>query len=157
MIDTSDPIATRAEAERRMKLRQQGARTFDVPDPAPAEFTPRDASILEKTEQLEVRKRFVVCGFKVRNLSQPRATKQAPGLPDLWLVHRALPIAVWFETKRQVGGRYSDAQLEFRDDCDRCGVTWRGGDRYAAERYLVAIGLATWDANGTFEPMGRVG
>lgn len=115
------------------------------------EISARDASILEKAEQLEIRKRFVVCGFEVRNTSQSRASKIAPGLPDSIITHRELPIFLFWESKRQVGGRYSPAQLDFQADCERCGITWRGGDRYDAERYLVEIGRAEI-VQGVFEP-----
>lgn len=112
----------------------------------------RDATIDEKREQVEVRKRFVVCGFQVYNLSQPRATKQTPGLPDLFLVHRSLPIALWWESKRQVGGKLSPAQLEFAEACTRCAVGYGTGDRFDAERHLVSIGRATLIC-GVFEPV----
>lgn len=119
---------------------------------APKVEATADSDVLEKAEQNEVMKLFRAFGFKVRNLSQPRATKQAPGLPDLWVMHRERPIAFWFEVKRQVGGRYSDAQIEFRDDCARCGVSWKGGDRRAAEQMLVDMGVAC-RRGGVLEPM----
>lgn len=86
-------------------------------------------------------KLYIAHGCLVRNLSQARRTKQAPGLPDLWIVHRGKRQAWWHETKRSVGGRYSPAQLEFRDDCAACGVGWVGGDRRAAAEKLRAIGV----------------
>lgn len=49
----------------------------DITDPA----AERNATILEKTEQLEIGKRLIVCRFRVYVLSQPRATKQSPGCP----------------------------------------------------------------------------
>lgn len=122
-----------------------------APDPAALAQAARDAAVLEKTEQVEVRKRFVACGFDVYNLSQARAAKQTPGLPDLWFMHRALPIAVWWETKRQVGGVHSEAQRTFAADCDRCKVNYGTGDRYDAERWLVERGIAGVLA-GAFEP-----
>lgn len=123
-----------------------------APDPATLAQAHRDAAALEKTEQVEVRKRFVACGFGVYNLSQARAAKQTPGLPDLWLVHRALPIALWWETKRQVGGVHSPAQRGFAAECDRCGVNHGTGDRYDAERWLIEHELAGVVA-GVFEPV----
>lgn len=102
-----------------------------------------DASrILEGKEQREIYKLFRGYGFKVRNLSQARASKQAPGLGDAWIVHREFPIAFWWESKRQVGGELSPAQLEMQADCARCGVAYHHGDRYAAARLLVAVALA---------------
>lgn len=99
-----------------------------------------DPDALEKDEQREVMKMYRAHGCVVRNLSQARKTKQAPGLPDLFVVHRGKSHAWWHETKRPVGGRYSPAQLEFRDDMQACGVGWVGGDRRAAAAQLRAIG-----------------
>jgi hypothetical protein len=113
--------------------------TFDAP---PSTEPAKDASILEQREQLEIYKLFRAYGFKVKNLSQARASKQAPGLGDAWILHRDRPIAFWWESKRQVGGELSPAQIEMRDDCWRCGVRYYSGDRYAAADLLVQLGLA---------------
>jgi hypothetical protein len=158
MIDVSDPVALRAEAERRLRLRDRGVMSFGeatppAPDPVELARVERQASIDEKTEQLEVVKRFRVCGFFVYNLSQARASKQTPGLADLYCVHRELPLALWWESKRQVGGKYSDAQREFKAHNDRCGVLCLGGDRYDVERFLVERRLARIDAAGVIEPI----
>lgn len=100
------------------------------------------AMILEKEEQHEIARLFREFGFTVRHLSQARASKQSPGLPDLWVTHRELPIAFWWESKRQVGGKLSDVQVEFRNDCLRTGVGYGTGDRYAARDHLITLGLA---------------
>ncbi len=117
-----------------------------APAPATAESDEAAVRVLEKREQHEIVKRLRVCGFVVYWLSQARASKQTPGLPDLWFVHRSEPIAGWFEAKRQVGGRLSPAQQEFRAHCDRTGIRHLVGDRYFAERWLVDVGLATLEA-----------
>lgn len=122
----------------------------------PAPLAERDAAVDEKREQVEVRKRFVVCGFAVYTLSQARASKQTPGLPDLWFVHRDRPIATWWEVKRQIGGRFSEAQIAFRIQCERCGVGYGAGDRHAAAAWLVEHGLATL-AGGVLEPVRSEG
>lgn len=108
----------------------------------------------EKDEQIEVAKVYRAFGFKVYSLSQPRATKQTPGIPDLWCVHRSLPIAFWHETKRTKGGRVSEQQQEFRDDCLRAGVGHVLGDRYAARSHLITLGLAHV-VGGALEPIHR--
>ncbi len=115
----------------------------------------RDELVLEKEEQAEISKLFRAYGFDVKNLSQARPTKQAPGVPDLIATHRELPIWFWWESKRQVGGEYSPAQIAFRDDCRRCGVGWGGGDRYDAAEYLVARGLAHSVGGREIEPNWR--
>jgi hypothetical protein len=121
--------------------------------PAPDLCTQRDANVLEKAEQAEVTKTFRAFGFDVYSLSQPRATKQSPGLPDLWCVHRERPIAFWWETKRQVGGRLSPAQMLFQESCQRCDVGYGTGDRHAAADHLIALGLAFMTAIATLEPI----
>jgi hypothetical protein len=118
----------------------------------PAAIAPtRDAGVLEKAEQAEVVKRFRVCGFKVYSLSQARASKQTPGLPDLWLMNPARALGLWWETKRQKGGRFSDAQLEFAAACEYCRVNYAAGDRYDAERWLIENNLADI-VGGSFTP-----
>ena len=112
----------------------------------------RDARVLEKEEQAEIVRRFRAFGFKVYNLSQPRATKQTPGLPDNYCVHTRLPIAFFWECKRQVGGQLSPAQIDFRDECRRCCVGYGTGDRYAAEEHLILLGLAVRLPDGTLHP-----
>ena len=61
----------------------------------------KDATVREKEEQAECYRIFRSRGFKVHNLSQARATKQSPGLPDCWIAHETKPICAWFEVKRQ--------------------------------------------------------
>lgn len=112
----------------------------------------RRAGVLEKDEQREVRKLFIAFGFEVYWLSQARRTGQTPGVPDLWCMHRELPIGFYWETKRQVGGKLSDAQLLFRDGCLRCGVGYGTGDRYAARTHLIKLGLAQI-VGDTLEPI----
>jgi hypothetical protein len=144
LVAAGVPIA-KAEAAVRREL--------GLPDAASPESPARDYRVLEKEEQREVVKRFTVCRFKGYWLSQARVTKQTPGLPDLWLLHRERPIALWWETKRQVGGRTLTAQLEFAELCQRCGITVGTGDRYDAEHWLITQGLAESIGGGAFEPL----
>lgn len=109
-------------------------------------------NVLEKEEQREIRKLFKAFGFTVYSLSQARASKQTPGLADLYCVHRDQPIALWFETKRQHGGRLSDAQREFQEGNNRCGIRSVVGDRYTARTLLITLGLARV-VGDTLEPM----
>jgi hypothetical protein len=100
------------------------------------EVSARDASILEKTEQREIIKLFREHGCTVRSTSQARPSKIALGFPDLFVTHKRLPLAFFWESKRQVKGVISDAQQDFAEDCWRCGVRWYAGDRFDAERVL---------------------
>ena len=109
------------------------------PEPTPAEQ--RDARVLEKAEQAEIVKLFRAHGFAVYNLSQARASKQTPGLPDLWVMHRRFPQAAWVECKRQVGGVQSAAQIDFQENCKAAQVQYVLGDRHAAKEWLKARGF----------------
>lgn len=106
-----------------------------VADPA------RDDSIAEKAEQAEVARLFRAHGFTVRSTSQARASKVAPGIADLFVTHTSRPIGFWWETKRQIGGKLSPAQVVFREDCERCGIPCQSGDRYDAAAYLAGLGI----------------
>lgn len=122
--------------------------------PAPDPDATRRDRVLEKAEQAEVVSRFRVCGFDAFILSQARATKQTPGLPDLWLMNPARHVALWWEAKRQVGGRFSQAQLDFAAASTRCGILCGAGDRFAAQDWLVTHGLAEI-VDGQFIPVSR--
>jgi hypothetical protein len=82
----------------------------------------RDSERLEKAEQLEVTKVFRAFGGRVYSLSQARASKQTPGLGDLFVVFPGIA-SFWFETKRQKGARVSEVQQEFHDLCNGTIVT----------------------------------
>lgn len=96
---------------------------------------------LEKIEQREVAKLFKAFGFEVYWLSQARVSKVTPGIPDLWCMHREQPIGFWWETKRSIGGRFSEAQIRFREYAERCGVGYGAGDRRDARQHLMRLGL----------------
>lgn len=138
----------------REKAEAEARRQLGAPAIAPDPDAERNARILEKTEQLEIVKLFRAHGCKVYSLSQARASKQSPGLPDLWVtkawtvtpIAGGLPhrrhLAFWWETKRQVGGKRSSAQIDFAEECIAAGVGYGFGDRYAAAQYLVDLGIA---------------
>ena len=97
--------------------------------------------VLEKREQLVIMKMARVMGCTVRSTSQARAAKVSPGIPDLWISHRARCFAGWFEVKRQVGGRTSSEQLDFAEECLAAGVAYGRGDRYDFHRWLTDSGF----------------
>lgn len=105
----------------------------------------RNARILETREQLRIKQMWMVVKGDVYALSQARASKQTPGLADLFLTRDALgdvpALAFWWETKRQVGGERSDAQLEFAQRNLAAGVGYGFGDRYHFAEYLRARGI----------------
>jgi hypothetical protein len=102
----------------------------------------RSDAIDEDEEQVEVTKLFRAYGAKVRNTSQKRPSKVAPGIADLIVMFPARGFALWWEVKRQVGGEQRPDQREFEEDCRAAGWTYRLGDRFDAARYLLNLGLA---------------
>lgn len=128
-------------------------KSLGIPEPTQtAAEIERDETILEGKEQAEVIKLFRSYGFTVWVTSQFRRAKVSPGIPDLWVSRPARrssrAIAGWFETKRQVGGTRSSAQVEFGDGCVAGGIPYAFGDRYAAGAWLVELGVAIADAAG---------
>ncbi|MDI3341995.1 MAG: hypothetical protein QJR03_15840 [Sphaerobacter sp.] len=122
----------------------------------PATVELRRSQDLEKVEQREVVRLYRAFGCVVRSLSQPRATKQSPGFPDLWIVHTRIGQAWWHETKRQ---GWTDADVRpdqrvFREDCLACGIDYVLGDRFAAAEQLVRLGLAV-RVGDRLEPASR--
>jgi len=105
---------------------------------------------LEKSEQSEVMKLYRAYGCHVYNLSQARATKQTPGLPDLWVTRGEH--AWWHETKRPVSGKPSPAQEVFAQECLAAGIVHVLGGLSVARLRLLAIGAARWIEGGDIEP-----
>jgi len=72
---------------------------------------------LEKSVERAIIGAAEALGFYVTKLSQPRATKQTPGIPDLYLQHRMHRWHGWCEVKRP-GGKTTPAQ-DVWHDCER--------------------------------------
>jgi hypothetical protein len=147
-----------AEARRRLDRREQHLPLHETPEEVEERIAEDDAR-LEKEIQRDVVKTYKALGCKVYNLSQARATKQAPGLADLWVVHLATgwshkgKSAWWHETKTPKG-KQSEAQHEFQRECKACHVGYVLGGTLAAEEQLLAFGIAE-RINGTLEPARR--
>jgi hypothetical protein len=116
-----------------------------------ADVDERVPNVLEKDEQAYIAKLFRGFGCKVYNLSQARASKQTPGLPDLWVVNGAIveirarsdhSIAFWFEVKRAHRRPNLNAQRGLRSRVRAASVRHYVGDRRIAAKLLVDIGLA---------------
>ena len=100
---------------------------------------------LEKDEQRDVYRLYVALGCEVVWFSQPRATMQTKGIPDLkvYCVRKAL--TWWHETKRQVGGKFSKEQVQFQARAEACGELyvpggWEEAVQFVREHGLVAPG-----------------
>lgn len=99
----------------------------------------------EKFVQASVKKALALYKFVVSDLSQPRASMQTPGLPDLYAQHRSLPIRFWCECKRP-GGKLTEAQLVWHENERRAGglvLTMSSGVDMAA---FLAQAMPEWKA-----------
>jgi hypothetical protein len=96
----------------------------------------------EKREQRWVMDCFLKAGMRVYNLSQPRATMQTEGLPDLWIFCPRRSVGFWFEVKPE-GKGLEPAQQLFRDLCLTTNVRHFWGGLDAARGVLQQLGL-TW-------------
>ena len=96
---------------------------------------------LEKAEQWEVVKLYEAVGCKVISFSQPRATMQTEGIPDLRVYCERKGLSWWQECKRPNGGRQSDAQLDFQIMAERCGEIYILGGFREAYAHLQQIGV----------------
>ncbi|HET8777957.1 MAG TPA: hypothetical protein VFN76_09890 [Candidatus Limnocylindria bacterium] len=149
--------ASDEDADRRARFSSSGPKTVkhEHYPLAPGEPEPYlSEHIDEKKEQEEVIKVFGAISFACYRISQPRATKQTPGLPDLRFFRDDIGLAVEWETKRQLGGEHTEAQVEYAAHCKACGIPHGSGDRYDAKRWLIARGLAEY-VNGRFAPRPR--
>lgn len=90
----------------------------------------------EKDTQQAVKRLYALVGCVVYDLSQPRATMQTPGLPDLYVVWPTRQAAWWHEVKRP-GGKLSPAQKEFQQQCLLVGAHYVFGGVEAAEAALA--------------------
>lgn len=92
----------------------------------------------EKQVQRAVRQLYELHGCAVYDLSQPRATMQTAGLPDLYVVWESSGAAWWHEVKRP-GGRATLAQLEFRERCRAAGIDYVIGGVEVAAAMLLRV------------------
>lgn len=77
--------------------------------PGAAPHATRSRGLTEKQVQRNVTLALRAFGFAVTDYSQPRATKQTPGIPDLYGQHAAWRLRVWVEVKT-AKGKTSPAQ-----------------------------------------------
>jgi hypothetical protein len=89
---------------------------------------PSVSAPLEKTVQWEIVQALRLLGFDVSSFSQPRASMQTEGIPDLYARHEAWGLRIWIECKRP-GGKLSFEQQ-----------AWHAAERAAGGIVLVATG-----------------
>jgi hypothetical protein len=115
----------------------------------------RVANKLEKQCQKEVSDLFTGFGGTVVTFSQPRATMQTEGIPDLKIFFRGRGVGLWWETKREIGGRLSSTQGDFAGWARECGELWGSGSAIEARAWLVAMRWAEWGPTGVLEPIRK--
>lgn len=140
---TNDEVI--AEARRRDERRRTGLPLTETPAEA-AERIAEDDTRLEKEIQRDVVKLYRAHRCVVYNLSQARASKQTPGIGDLYVLwpemHFEGPAEWWHETKTGTGKQSPD-QREFQELCSTCDVGYVLGGVAAAEAKLRQLGAMT--------------
>src|SRR5262245_18967467 len=81
-------------------------------------------------------------GFDAIRFSQPRNTMQTAGIPDRRYYCPSERLAVWWEAKREKGGRQSPAQRWFQKLVTACGEEYVVGPLEALENWLIEKELA---------------
>lgn len=144
MMDVSRMSASEAMAEgvRRADRRKQGLPLEETPAEAVERLAEED-NRLEKDIQREVVKLYRAHRCVVYELSQKRASKQTPGIADLYVMYPEMsgegPLAFWHEVKTPTG-RLRPDQNVFGEHCQQCGVFYVVGGVAAAEIQLKRIG-----------------
>lgn len=147
------PDDVQAEAARRAERKRRGLPLHETPGEV-AEYTVQriaeNDDRMEKQIQSDVRKLYIAFGCTVYSLSQARASKQSPGLGDLYVIHRRLRVAFWHETKTPSGNQ-SAPQRDFEEWNRDADVTVVVGGLVAAGGQLIKIGAAE-RIGGRIEP-----
>lgn len=131
------------EAERREANRRVGRPLDYVATPDGIE-SPDQETMREKREaahQLECRKLMRAFGFEVVSFSQPRKSKQTPGIPDTKYYHRERHLTLWHEDKAE-WGRQSPAQKKFQEMAEACGEIYVLGPLHMLHAWLLDTRIA---------------
>jgi hypothetical protein len=92
---------------------------------------------LEKAIVAAADKRMRALGFTVWNLSQPRASKIAAGVPDRLYTSPARGLALYWEAKTARGEQRPDQRV-FQEHCEACGLHYVVGTDSALLGWLAA-------------------
>jgi hypothetical protein len=98
----------------------------------------------EKDEQREIVRLYETLGCEIVSFSQPRATMQTEGIPDLKVYCRRKRLTWWHEAKA-AGGMQSKAQVAFEARARACGEHYVLGGWLAAVVAVRAFGLVPPD------------
>lgn len=94
----------------------------------------------ERAVQHSLVQLYHAVGCRTFNLSQPRATMQARGLPDLYVLCPRKRAAWWHEVKGP-GGKARPEQVTFAELCAASGVGHVLGGVAEAKAHLRGIGV----------------
>lgn len=145
------PDEVHAEALRRNDRRRKNLPLHEtVPSADTLRRIAEEDDRLEKEIQRDVVKLYTAFGCVVFNLSQARASKQTPGLGDLYVVHLTSMQVWWHETKTPTG-KQSPAQREFENIHRDTAVGYVVGGVLAAEEQFVQLRIALRGSNGQLE------
>ena len=140
-MTSAELLAEQARREENRRLGRSLSYIDETPTPEQIVANKKRADVLEATEQRDITKMARAIGLRVRDQSQKRPSKVAPGIPDLIVTCNAVGFFGYWETKRQVGGVRSTSQIEFGDDCIAARIPYGFGDRYEFARWLTAHGF----------------
>lgn len=87
-------------------------------------------------------------GFEVVSFSQPRASKQTPGIADSRYRHAGRKLAFWWEWKA-ADGEQSPDQAAFQRGEEACGCLYGIGGFGDLKMWLEAHGVASFEQDGT--------
>jgi hypothetical protein len=140
-----------AESKRRDDRRARGLPLTEVETPEQLEERlQEDDDRLEKEIQRDVVRLYLAFHCLVYNLSQARASKQSPGLADLYVLHLPSKNVWWHETKTP-SGKQRPAQKEFQTVHKYTSVGYVVGGVLTAEEQLVKLAIAVRGPNGQLE------
>jgi hypothetical protein len=112
-----------------------------VPDSCSEAAALADESRDEKAIVAQADRQMRALGFVVVNFSQPRASKQTPGIPDREYFHPARGLFLKWEAKAPTG-RQSPAQAQYQTWCEAAGIPYVLGTDDALYQWLVDHGHA---------------
>lgn len=111
-----------------------------------------EADALEKAHVAEGDRIVRALGGVVWSFSQPRASKQTPGIPDRKYYFPRHGLTFWWEAKAE-WGEQSPAQKDRQREAEACREAYVCGELQTLKNYLVCLHLCTINPDGSLEPV----
>jgi len=99
----------------------------------------------EKQVVARVMALYRAVGCSVHSTQQTRPSRQAIGLPDLWVMHPR--IGGWWHEAKRLGGKQTTGQRAFHFACEAARVPYVLGGYDEAEAFLRQQGIAVLSGN----------